>query len=88
MRIVGEMEMWSWGAVRCVLIHHEDPRGLLVQVRRHDRILAKTPCANPDRAAVEAERFYRAVTGTTNDDFIPKWFQQFRRRGTDRRGPR
>ena len=81
MRVVGEMELWRWGGIECVLVHGEDPRGVLVQVRRQSRVLSNTPCDDPDHAAVEAERLYQAVSGETIDERqIPEWLRKFRLR--------
>ena len=38
MRVWGEMEMWRWGAVVCVLVHFEEQHGVACQVRHHGRV--------------------------------------------------
>ena len=81
MRGVGEMELWRWGGIECVLVHSEGPRKVVVQVRRQGRILSNTPCVDPDRAAVEAERLYQAVSGEGIDErHIPGWLRKVRRK--------
>jgi hypothetical protein len=81
MRVAGEMELWRWGGLECVLVHGGDPRGLAVQVRGQGRVLEHTPCDDPDCAAVEAERLYQAVSGEAIDDrHIPEWLRKFRLR--------
>ena len=84
MRVLGEMELWRWGGLECVLVHGENPRGLAVQVRGQGRVLANTPCDDPDCAAVEAERLYQVVSGEAIDEqHIPEWLRKFRLRNKE-----
>jgi hypothetical protein len=81
MRVLGEMELWRWGGLECVLVHGDNPRCLAVQVRGRGRILTTTPCDDPDCAAVEAERLYQVVSGEPIDERrIPQWLRAFQRR--------
>jgi hypothetical protein len=74
------MEMWHWGALRCVLIHYGQPHGLALLVTRQGRVLARRPCADPDCAALEAERLYQVVSGERIDSkVLPEWLRKFRR---------
>jgi hypothetical protein len=67
---VTELEMWRWGAVQCVLVLRDEPRDLVVQVKRGNRVLATSRCADPDGAAVEAERLYDAFTRDTTSRVV------------------
>jgi hypothetical protein len=67
MRVITELEMWRSGALVCVLILHEDPDGLIVQVRRQQDVVVSVWCSDPDAAAAEAEHWYGKFVGTTDD---------------------
>jgi hypothetical protein len=64
MRVITEVEMWRSGAMVCVLVLHEDPDGLIVQVRRQQDVVVSVWCADPDSGAEEAEHWYERFVGT------------------------
>lgn len=67
MRVITEVEMWRSGATICVLVLHEDPDGLIVQVRRQRDVVVSVWCSDPDTAAEEAEHWYERFVGATDD---------------------
>ena len=66
MRVITEVEMWRSGAMICVLILHEDPDGLIVQVRKHQDVVVSVWCGDPNSAAAEAEHWYERFVWRTD----------------------
>jgi hypothetical protein len=70
MRVIREVEMWRSGTIHCVLILHENPHGLIIQVRRQQDVLVSVWCTDPDAAAEEAEYWFEKFAtpdGRTSD---------------------
>jgi hypothetical protein len=67
MGVIREVEMWRSGTIHCVLIRHEDPQGLIIQVRREQDVIVSVWCADPDFAAEEADHWFEKFVTDGHD---------------------
>jgi hypothetical protein len=71
MGVIREVEMWRSGNILCVLILHEDPQGLIIQVRRQQDVVVSVWCTDPDFAAEEADHWFGKFVTADGQDSDP-----------------